>query len=763
MPVKKTTNDFVLLRLICLLSWLVAGFYFFYRYKADSAFFGVDISVHVLDYIFIILPALMITAGVYALSRGGQEAFADEIEEGEWEALDKINEKILENIPVGVLVLDRRGVVISATAFFEELSGDPIASIIGRNFLESSFVKNANLTEQYRNVLEKGIPFHYDRCITHANDPAHPVKYLDVSVVPNRGESGEIKGAFSFGHDNTITIKTEGRMEAKTKQLYLMNQIGQAVNSVLDLKEVLWLILRNAVKLTEATAAAVLFIKDDKLVPQEGYNMIEDLKKMRIDKNEGICGHVIKTRRPYYANDTSHDQYYLPTPGRVVINSELVVPIIIKKEVIGVLEIGSSEKDKFNPNDVEIITALANNASVAIANSQLYERMISLKRLSDNIVDSSSVSMIVTDAMGKIIRFNKAATAIMSSKARLEVGAQMYVDYARSMPDGLSLIERVAQTKKTISFDRLPYVNRDGVRRFLNIKIDPLLNPKGEVENILITTIDLTEQVKLEEEINNLNKNLEKKVKQRTKQLDIANQKLSRAMDLKTKFIADASHELRTPLTVIRGNLDITARSADNSYEDYKDTLHIIDGETNRMAGILADLTILAQADSSQQVKWEDINLEMLLNGVAQSMRVLGKDRGIAVELGKIEKVDLRGDNSKLEKLFINLVSNAIKYGKRGGWVKLSMAKQKNGVRIIVEDNGIGIGKDDLPLVFERFYRVDKVRSRQTGGSGLGLAICKSIVDMHGGEISVKSAMGKGSTFIVDLPGNKDKSSVSYK
>ncbi len=137
-------------------------------------------------------------------------------------------------------------------------------------------------------------------------------------------------------------------------------------------------------------------------------------------------------------------------------------------------------------------------------------------------------------------------------------------------------------------------------------------------------------------------------------------------------------------------------------------------------------------------------------------MEILAKEKNIKIEIADNGAVDAMVDENKFLKLLLNLISNAIKYGKENGWVKLSAANKDRDIEVSVADNGIGIPENEAQFIFERFYRVNKVRTREKiGGSGLGLAICKSIAEAHGGYIDVKSKLGEGSEFIVHLPNNK--------
>ncbi len=137
-------------------------------------------------------------------------------------------------------------------------------------------------------------------------------------------------------------------------------------------------------------------------------------------------------------------------------------------------------------------------------------------------------------------------------------------------------------------------------------------------------------------------------------------------------------------------------------------------------------------------------------------MEILAKEKNIKIEVDANGVASVMIDENKFLKLLLNLISNAIKYGKEKGWVRLSTENNAEEIRVVIADNGIGIPEDELPFVFERFYRVNKVRTREKiGGSGLGLAICKSIAEAHGGYIDVQSKLGEGSQFIIHLPNKK--------
>ena len=208
-------------------------------------------------------------------------------------------------------------------------------------------------------------------------------------------------------------------------------------------------------------------------------------------------------------------------------------------------------------------------------------------------------------------------------------------------------------------------------------------------------------------------------------------------------FVADASHELRGPLTVIRGNLDLMKRPM--SEEDKKESLRAIEREAMRMSKIVDDLLLLAEVESGQTTQPQEVSLSKILSEEVDRAHSLAGNRSITIS--RQEDLIVMGNVQGLKQLLANLVNNAIKYTSDDGNITLSLFRDGDWGFLLVTDNGIGIEQEDLPYIFDRFYRVDKARSRVSGGSGLGLAIVKSIAEQHGGSIVATSKPGRGTTF----------------
>ncbi|TAK35989.1 MAG: HAMP domain-containing histidine kinase [Chloroflexota bacterium] len=226
---------------------------------------------------------------------------------------------------------------------------------------------------------------------------------------------------------------------------------------------------------------------------------------------------------------------------------------------------------------------------------------------------------------------------------------------------------------------------------------------------------------------------------------------LEEAYATQQRFIADASHELRTPLTAVRANLELLDRQgADLPGSERQALITAATGEADRMARLVADLLSLARADAGQKLRMRPIELDRLLLEVYGDARLLAK--GLTMAIREIDEASLLGDPDRLKQLILILVDNAIRYTPAGGEVGLSLRKDGATAVLEVSDTGIGISAQDMPHVFERFFRADRARARDAAGTGLGLAIAKWIIEEHGGDITVESELGKGSTFAVRLP-----------
>ena len=221
------------------------------------------------------------------------------------------------------------------------------------------------------------------------------------------------------------------------------------------------------------------------------------------------------------------------------------------------------------------------------------------------------------------------------------------------------------------------------------------------------------------------------------------------------EFVANASHELRTPLTTIKMVLE-SLSSDENITKDEmtKSFLTMAETESSRMEALIKNLLTLSKIDSkTMQFDMKPLNITESVESISNTLRLSAEKKGQTLTfVSQNEPLYILGDKIRVEQTIINIVSNAIKYTEDGGKIHISIAEEYGKVKITVSDNGIGIPKDDLPRLFERFYRVEKARNSDKGGTGLGLAIAREFALAHGGDILVESTVGEGTTFTIIFP-----------
>ncbi len=258
--------------------------------------------------------------------------------------------------------------------------------------------------------------------------------------------------------------------------------------------------------------------------------------------------------------------------------------------------------------------------------------------------------------------------------------------------------------------------------RIFQVHVTPLKNSGEDRGGVVALLRDITERKKLEE--------------------------------MRSEFVANVSHELRTPLTSIKGFAETLLEGALEEPAVARRFLEIIDKETERLSRLIDELLNLSKLENQKTVpNWQPLNMAALIERVVDIFqpRASEKNQNIYVDLPD-DLPEVQGDPDMLSQVLINLIDNAVSYTQCGGEIRITASVKGGEMKVDVSDNGIGIPPESLPRIFERFYRVDKARSREHGGTGLGLSIVKHIVDAHGGSVQVESKVGVGSTFSFVLP-----------
>ncbi|MBQ4577716.1 MAG: HAMP domain-containing protein [Clostridia bacterium] len=332
----------------------------------------------------------------------------------------------------------------------------------------------------------------------------------------------------------------------------------------------------------------------------------------------------------------------------------------------------------------------------------------------DTLFQHMTDGMVAFDSEGILLEFNPAAEVMLDRK--LEEGLR----YTDVFPEVQVRQEDLAQDGKSIEIDYA------AGPRFLKIYFAPI-RLGNEGKGLMAVLHDVTEQRKLD--------------------------------DSRREFVANVSHELRTPLTNVRGYAE-TLMSADDIDRDIQMRfLGVISSEADRMTRIVKDLLTLTRLDYNRmEMHMQPMDLRELGQKAADAMEGQANGQGLTLTCTLPEEMPpVLGDAERIQQVIINIITNAIKYNKPQGSIAITGGVEGETVFLRVEDTGIGVPKADLERLFERFYRVDKARSRESGGTGLGLAIAKQIVESHGGHIGFDSEYGKGSVVTLYLPRLKDE------
>lgn len=226
--------------------------------------------------------------------------------------------------------------------------------------------------------------------------------------------------------------------------------------------------------------------------------------------------------------------------------------------------------------------------------------------------------------------------------------------------------------------------------------------------------------------------------------------RMERLFTTQQRLIADVSHELRTPLAAMHGNLEVLSRGASANPDLLHESLTDMRQETSRLIRLVNDLLLLAQSEDRITMRREPVELDTLMLEVHRELRALAN--GVQLRIGAEDQVVVAGDRDRLKQALLNLGVNALQHTPAGGEVVLKLERHEQQATLSVSDTGSGIAPDDVAMIFERFYRADRSRSRHAGGAGLGLAIVKRIAEAHGGQVAVQSVLGQGSTFTLYLP-----------
>jgi two-component system phosphate regulon sensor histidine kinase PhoR len=378
--------------------------------------------------------------------------------------------------------------------------------------------------------------------------------------------------------------------------------------------------------------------------------------------------------------------------------------------------LGARVPDSLAPDGEDELGALAGSLSRTAAQLRdLFEKLSLESNRREAILSSMVEGVLAVDHQLRVTFCNEAFARAVG--ARTPVPAHLPVlDLVRD-PAFIDLLSRVLVTNQSFKH-RLQLVATEG--RAFEVQAAPLM--AGSRRGAIAILHDITDLERLER--------------------------------VRKDFVANVSHELRTPLTAIRGYAETLLDGALEDEENNRKFLEIIRAHAIRLNNISSDLLVLSELESNQQeTPPEALSVRAALEAALRTVESEARVRGVTLKPGLLDGAEVLGHRIRLEQAFVNLLDNAIKFNRPGGEVRVEAGRTPEGAtKVTISDSGIGIPSEDLPRIFERFYRVDKARSRDVGGTGLGLSIVKHVIERMNGTVTVESRLGKGSTFVITLP-----------
>lgn len=378
-------------------------------------------------------------------------------------------------------------------------------------------------------------------------------------------------------------------------------------------------------------------------------------------------------------------------------------------------------KIRFQPKGSVEITSLSNAINtMAELLEERFRTIIRQKNEQDAVLSSMMEGVIAVDMKERILKINQ--TAMGQFQVRMDDVSELQMHGIIRNTDMHQLIRQVLQTNESREGEIISYHAGEKV---LQVHATPLKDAKGIQIGALAVLNDITRLRKLE--------------------------------NLRKDFVANVSHELRTPITSIKGFVETLQHQENIDEFQKKQFLEIIAKHTTRLNNIIEDLLALARIEQdheSQSIPFGTDSLNQLLQESIQCCLQDADAKNIVLSLHVSNDLEVEMNFQLMEQAVVNLIENAVKYSENDTEVTVSLVQELSEIKIQVADQGPGIEENELPRLFERFYRVDKARSRKVGGTGLGLAIVKHISQAHGGHVSVDSELGKGSTFTIHLPYN---------
>jgi len=542
--------------------------------------------------------------------------------------------------------------------------------------------------------------------------------------------------------EKKVAISALERANKQLEEKVRASEVTEGPASLTELEETLKrLVFRVAMILQAEKCVFMLFDKDngELAAAKPAFGLTdEEIRRFRVRATQGISGEVYRDLKPVILYDAVNDPRTVKeNVGLLNVVNGVCVPLIIEKRdedtnkvlesrPIGVLHVfNKRDGNVFIQEDVNLLTRLSKNAASVIASAQMYREVVEEKEELESIIESVYAGLMMINKSGRIIQSNASARTMLGIEEQDLIGKYYkdIIDHDRVCEIMTASLEECTEMAEEISII-LPDEEGEDKENIYQMQTAVVKGEDEQAMGIVVIFNDITEIRSIER--------------------------------MKTAFVSTVSHELRTPLTSIKGFISTLLMDEDGTFYDFetqREFYKIIDTECDRLTRLISDLLNVSRIEAGRALDLnpKPVTLPALIEKVAAVQKSYTNKHELVVDI-KNELPVIVADEDKVDQILTNLTNNAIKYSPKGGTVTITALADGDIVRMSVTDQGMGIPKEHLPKVFDRFHRVDNRDTRTVGGTGIGLYLVKHLVEAHGGKIWVESEVGKGSSFIFELP-----------